>query len=306
VATRRIATLLVNPHARRVSGRFNPRAVERYLERRGIIVRTVFGESPSATSQVAREAAARGDDLVFAVGGDGTVRDVADGLAGSETALAAVPSGTVNIWCRETGIPSRARGAFDAHVDGQLLHVDLGRANGRPFLLMASLGWDAAVARSVSPFLKRHLGDYAYMLQGALAVPRLRTHEAAWRWGLAHERHPLAVMVIGNTRIYGGRIEVTPDAVANDGQLDVVALCPPNPLATMRLALRMLRGRLADDPDAVIERVSELTVETPGLPVQLDGDYVAETPMTFTVEPRALLVSIPAGPLPAVLNAQLD
>src|SRR5687768_17820049 len=109
------ATVLVNSTARGIKASFDPSRVVRYLEKRGISTVLALPISAEDATARARDSADRGDDLLFAVGGDGTVRDVAAGLAGSETALAAVPGGTVNVWaqigrasCRERGQTSVA------------------------------------------------------------------------------------------------------------------------------------------------------------------------------------------------------
>ncbi|MCC7366755.1 MAG: diacylglycerol kinase family lipid kinase [Dehalococcoidia bacterium] len=301
----RSATLLVNPAARGVARRVpEPERIVRYLRHRGLEAQLVTPGSALEATAAAEAAAARGDDLLFVAGGDGSVRDAALGLAGSDTALAALPAGTVNIWARETGVPRGIRAAVDAHLAGQTAHVDLGRADGHCFLLMASAGWDAAVARRVSPRLKRRLGDVAYMLQGAKMAPRLRPIPACWHTdGAAHEGR-VGVLVVSNTRVYGGKVQFSPGAFADDGLLDVVAACPGSPWAVARLGARLARGRIAADPAATAEVAHEVTIDTPGIPYQLDGDYAGESPVTFRADPGALRVSLPAGPRPAILAPQ--
>jgi YegS/Rv2252/BmrU family lipid kinase len=298
----RQATLLVNHVAGRTRKGFDASRVARYLERRGVPTVLVEPSSPAEARAAALASAGRGDSHLFVIGGDGTLRDAAAGLAGSQTALAAVPGGTVNIWCLEAGIPRGLRAAVDAHLTGQVVPMDLGRVDGHPFLLMASAGWDAAVVRSVSPAIKSRLHDYAYVLSGALRLPELRPRRIAWRSGLVRFDREFIFMVLSNTRVYGGRVQPRPEATACDGMLDLVVYCPGNPVAGLRLIQRTFAHTLDDDRDVITDRVSDVTIETPGIPVQVDGDYLCETPVTVTVDPAALLVSVPAGPLPAVLG----
>lgn len=293
------ATVLVNPAARGIQ-RADPDRLARYLRKQGLRTTLVVPDSPDAATAAAGEAAVRGDELLFVLGGDGSLRDAALGVAGSGTAVAAVPVGTVNIWAKEAGIPHGVRAAVDAHLGGQVQRIDLGRANGSCFLLMASVGWDAEVARRVNPGWKRKLGDVAYMLEAARTLPRLRPVRTRWRTTTAHE-DGVALMVISNTRLYGGLVKFAPGALADDGLLDVVALCPTNAFETARLSARLALARVGDDVRTIVERAEEVHVETPALPVQLDGDYFGETPMTFRVDRGALLVSVPAGPLPAII-----
>ncbi|MGE0600892.1 MAG: diacylglycerol kinase family protein [Dehalococcoidia bacterium] len=295
------ATLLVNSAARGVSASFDGSKLTRYLARHDCETRLVLPASAADATREARRSAERGDDLLFVVGGDGSVRDAALGLAGSETALAAVPAGTVNIWAKESGIPKGIRASLDAHLAGQSVHMDLGRAGDSCFLLMAGVGWDAAIANRVSKRLKKATGDIAYMAQAAWMAPRLRAHEARWRAGNECFDEPLAWMVLSNTRLYGGKVRLTPKAVIDDGQLDALAMCPRGFADTARLATKIILGKRSDDR-FIERRVSEVVIETPGLAVQLDGDFVGETPMKFTVEPRSLLVSVSGGVLAPIFS----
>ena len=297
------ATVIVNPAARRVGADFDGSRITRYLAEHECEPSLVFPGSAEEATAAAREAASRGEDVVFVVGGDGSVRQAALGLAGSETALAAVPAGTVNVWARETGIPLSIDAAIDAHLNGQFVHMDLGRANDHCFMLMAGVGWDAEIVSRVSKRLKTATGDLAYVAGAAWMAPRLRPHPARWRTSARSYEERLAWMVLGNSRLYGGRLQVTPEAHVDDGEFDVLAACPRRLTDTLRLAAKLLRGRRAD-PRVLQFRAAELSVETPGLAVQLDGDYAGETPMTFRIERRALLVSVPAGPLAPVFGEE--
>ena len=280
--------MLVNPAARRVTERFDATSVVRYLAQHGIEADLVIPSSAEGARKAAREAAERGHDAVFAVGGDGTLRDCAEGLVGTDTALAALPAGTVNIFCREMGIPSGLKAAIDAHLGGQLAWMDVGRADGRAFLLMASVGWDAAVTHGVSGRLKRWIGDWAYILRGLRMAPGVRTTRTTWRSGIVVNERPLAMLVVSNTRLYGGHVRFSPEALADDGLLDAVSLCPAGVRDVLRLALRLVFHRLRDDRCVVSAQVTDLVIETPGIAVQVDGDYIGETPVTFGIEPAAL------------------
>ena len=108
-------------------------------------------------------------------------------------------------------------------------------------------------------------------------------------------------MVLGNTRLYGGKVRLTAEAVIDDGQLDGIAFFPTNVGETLRLAGKVALGKL-DDPRLSTFRAESVSIETPGLPVQLDGDHIGETPMQFTVERAGLLVSVPAGPLKPIFG----
>ena len=293
----RTATVLVNPAARGVHRGFDGARVIAYLGRRQVHARLVVPASPQEATRAAEAAAQRGDNLFFAIGGDGTVRDAALGLRGSKTALAAIPAGTVNVWAREAGIPAGLRAALDSHLGGQVAAMDLGLAGSQCFMLMAGIGWDAEIARRTSLPLKRRVGDLAYVAQALRMLPQLRPHPARWESNGVSRDAPLAWMVLGNTRLYGGHIRLTPNASITDGLLDLLALCPRSAWDGAALAARVAVLRTHGQRRIFEERTAEVRIETPGLAVQLDGDYAGETPMTFAVDPAALCVSVPAGPL---------
>ena len=296
------ATLMVNPAARGVPALYDWTRPQRYLRKRGIETRLVVPPSPSDACREAARSAQAGDRWLFVVGGDGSLRVGAAGLAGSQTALAALPMGTVNVWAKEAHIPRKLKAALECHLHGRIERIDLGRAGDEPFILMASAGWDAAVARDVSPSLKRRLGDIAYIAQGVKMVRQLHGRPVAWSADGRRESSHIAMLVVSNTRLYGGRVMFTPVARANDGLFDYVALMPRHPGHTIGLAARLVTGRISKARHVVEGRAREVTIATPGLAVQLDGDYIGETPMRLQVEPGALAVSLPGGPLPAFLT----
>lgn len=299
--TPRTALLLLNPLARHAE-RVDPRAAISRLHEWGAKVEARVPGSRDEFIEFARGAARAGTEMLFVAGGDGSLRLAAGAIAGSRTALAALPAGTANVFAKEAGIPTRWEQAVDLHMLGQRVRMDLGRAGGEPFLLMAGVGWDADIASHVRLGLKKRIGAGAYMVEALKALPTLHPRaislsldgEEAWgEWGL---------IVVGNTRLYGGMVSFTPGAVANDGQLDVCAIGPQKKGQGLRLGLRLVRGRLHDDECVLRRELRELDIHTPGLAVQVDGDVIGETPVNICVEPGAVVMSVPPGPLPALFG----
>jgi diacylglycerol kinase family enzyme len=201
------------------------------------------------------------------------------------------------------GIPRRIGPAFAAHLRGRRARVDIGRANGEPMLLMAGIGWDAEIVARVGAAAKRRFGEAAYIAAGLRALPALPLREVSWTAGDESRCDRLGVMVVSNTRLYGGRLRPSPGASAVDGLLDVVALAPQGPGGGLRLAFAVLRRALEGRTDVIARRAARVAVHTPGIPYQLDGDHAGVTPVEITVDPQALVVSLPAGRLPEVLRA---
>ncbi len=294
------ATIVANPRARGMR-RFDTEEALRRLDERGYEARLELPDSPEGTAKAAGRAAERGDAFVFVLGGDGTVRLAAGAMAGSESALAVLPGGTANVWAKEAGIPRNLMRALDAHLDGQQVAMDLGRANDEPFLLMTGIGWDAEIAATVTPTLKRKLGVLAYVLHGIPMLPRLRTTEIAWSAEGESGEEQAGLIVVSNTRLYGGFLMFSMGASARDGQLDACIFTPRTAAEALGQALRVVVRRHPGAEGVRELRTPGFEVTTPGLPVQLDGDVVGETPVTLTVERGALRMSVPSGPLTPVL-----
>ena len=260
-------------------------------------------ESAGHAIELARDAAANGLDAVVACGGDGTVNEVANGLAGSQTAMAVVRGGTANVWSKEVKLPRKPADAVRLLSTGERRVVDLGRAvysagadgdSERYFLLMAGIGFDASIVRQASGKLKRRLGAAAYLLQAARSVFSHRAVAVEMLVDGAPMSTSLYWLLAGNTRSYAGIISLTHQASADDGRLDF-CLLEQGGLPRIAWLLPWVLLRRHHQRAHVQYRVVEsLEVRTAGLPVQVDGDYLTETPIRIDVAPRALQVIVPA------------
>ena len=262
-------------------------------------------EGPGDGTRIAREAAAQGYDLVVAAGGDGTVNEVVNGLAGTQTALAALPAGTVNVWVREIGLPLQPRAAAEALLHAKVRAIDLGRAGDRYFLLMAGVGFDAAVTAEVHAREKRRLGIFAYLLRG---------YELAWRFQGTRVRividgkvvrSRVLMVVLGNSQLYGGVLKVTARASMDDGLLDVCIIKGTSLRSAPLRVLSILLQRYTLDPKIEYHRARIVRIETGrGLPVQVDGDHIGNTPMIFEAVPGALRALLPPTMPTDLLHAE--
>src|SRR6266511_2839381 len=147
---RKEAVVIENPTARKLPSQRRLGEARDWLDERGWAVEWLETAGPGDATSLAADAARRGVPLLFVCGGDGTLNEAVNGLAGSETALAVIPTGTVNLWAREVGLLKKPHGAVRRAVDGGRRRIDLGRAGERYFLLMAGFGLDAAVTHDVS------------------------------------------------------------------------------------------------------------------------------------------------------------
>ncbi|MGH3929647.1 MAG: diacylglycerol/lipid kinase family protein, partial [Pseudonocardiaceae bacterium] len=247
----------------------------------------------------ARTALAAGADVVLACGGDGTIRNVAQILAGSGTALGLLPAGTGNLLARNLAIRlDNTAGATRIALSGENRPVDVGwvriddRAEELVFLVMAGMGFDAAVMAGAPARLKARVGQLAYFISGmrALKGPSLRV--TLTMDGEPELRRRVRTVVVGNCgRLLAGLV-LMPAAKVDDGLLDVVAIAPKGIIGWLAVAARVLTRRSGGHP--IVEHwqgtAITITAERPQQ-AQLDGDPVGKAEMLrMRVERGALLV----------------
>ncbi len=287
------ATIVFNPTAGRHHG--DVATVKGFLEGHGWTARVERTARQGDGTRLARAAAARGDDVVVVAGGDGTINEAVQGLAGTTTALGVLPLGTTNVWAREVELPTDPLAAAAALVDGDRRAIDLGRAGDRYFLLMAGLGFDGAVTGAVNLRLKRALGKGAYALTAAAQAMRYEGPEVILEMDDETVRCRLLQAVVGNTRLYGGNFSITASAVADDGLLDVVVFEGRRPWDAAPHALPMLLGRCPTPASPNYYRTRRLRVTgATELSAQVDGDHLG-TALDIAVAPAALRVVVPRG-----------
>lgn len=301
----RRALVIANPAARR--GRALAAVAQRELERAGVHCDLVLTEQPGHGAQVAI-ARHHDYDAVFALGGDGTVMEVAGALAGSGRPVGVLAGGTGNLVARALGIPLRIKDAVPALLHGDQLVMDMGRLDsGRRFAIAAGVGIDAAMLRDTPPWLKRRLGVLAYTIMGAWAALRavlLRDFFQARLVvdGRVFERRAAAVMVANFGAVLGNRITLGPEIRVDDGLLDGCIFAPGSLRDAIRIAWRMLRKDFKSDPCMVYCRGRTLRLETdPPLQVQADGELLSFTPVTVEVEPQAARLLVPRARGQAIL-----
>jgi diacylglycerol kinase family enzyme len=252
-------------------------------------------EKAEAGVSAARGAALDGADLVVAVGGDGTVRGCAEGLAGTGVPLGIVPHGTANLLARTLRLPHPPKAALAAALgpDSTDRVIDLAVADGEPFTAMAGMGLDAAVVAGTK--LKHQFGWLAYAMSGAmhLALPPARV--AISLDGAPPFERAARSVVVGNSGLLPGGFSLLPDARLDDGLLDVGILAPHGPLGWPRLATRVLTN--SSYQDRMLERFQARRIEITTralLPREVDGELVAPGhTLTVTVQPGALTVRAP-------------
>ncbi len=237
----------------------------------------IYTSSIEHACATAAELSQRPEYLVAACGGDGTIHTIQNSMA-KGAAMGIVPAGTANVIARELGIPLNMRDAVKLLLTGAVQKADLGICNNRKFIFVAGIGFDAQVAGSVSPMLKKLFGRYAYHINGVLQFLTYRPPELRVSVKGQNQEHTGQFAIIANMRRYGGELFFAPEARYDDGLLNMV-LVKDFSLKTMLRLLNFARGNGSFPASGVTTLKADGFNIKSSFPVQfeLDGEVFAAT-----------------------------
>ena len=264
----------------------------------------LLSERPGHLTELAQRAADDGAELLVAVGGDGTVHEVVNGIAGrTGVDLAVLPRGTGRDFVRTHGIPHRLDDALRTARDGRIREVDLGLARFRSwqgeaaeayFANIASAGMSGAIAKRANETSKALGGKASYFWATLAVFARWRTSEITVTVGNESRRARMHDVVVANGRYFGGGMMICPQAEPDDGVFDVLLIGNLTKRDLLLTLPKTYRGRHLPHPKAELLRGStaEIDADEP-LPVELDGEQPGTTPARFELVPRALRLRVP-------------
>ena len=270
----------------------------------GLTGEALLSERPGQLTELARRAADEGGQLLVVVGGDGTVNEVVNGLAGREgPELAVIPRGTGRDFVRTYGIPHKLDDALRTARDGRTREIDVGRARfrswqGEPaewyFANIASAGMSGAIAKRANETSKALGGKVSYFWATFAVFSRWRTSELTVTVGAETRRARMHDVVVANGRYFGGGMMICPEAEPDDGVFDVLLIGNLTKRDLLLTLPKTYRGKHLPHPKAELLRGSTVEIEAPEpLPVELDGEQPGTTPARFEIIPRALRLRVP-------------
>ena len=298
--------IIVNPYATTVSDRLKNLVV--YALRGRYQVDAIDTNARDHATELSREAAREGYDVVVAFGGDGTVNEAANGLAGSETPLCCLPGDRANVYCRMLGIPTDVVDATEHLLlmadDWRPRRVDLGSVNGRVFVFSAGAGLDASVVERVDahPHLKARFGEWYYTTMAVRTFTRrYLLHPPRLEAQIGEETLAGVTVIVQNAAPYtyfGNRpVEMGEGATLHSGDLAGVVLDRARPIDVPTIIARALSRHLRVSrhhhvhPFSGAERLRVRSLDERPLPLQVDGDYIGEAgEAVFGVTPNGIAV----------------
>jgi YegS/Rv2252/BmrU family lipid kinase len=290
------ALLIANPASR--SGARLVDAACRAITDHGATCDVVLTERAGHARQIS-EGRGRQYDIVFALGGDGTVMEIAGALAGSGIPIGVLPGGTGNLLARALGISRDIEKAVKALMEGEVKQIDLGVVKGQRFAVAAGVGIDAAMVAETPAWMKRRLGVFSYTIIATKAALRAVLFRQFFLArvevdGEIVERRAAAVLFANFGSILEERLTFGPDISIDDGMLDCCIFSPSNLWDAMRIMWRVTRRDFRPDRALLYRKGTRFSLETvPVLPMQADGELLGVTPAVITVEPLAAHLLMP-------------
>lgn len=284
---------IINPISGVGSKRKIPKMIEEICKRGDCSLSIVFSEYPGHASELTQKALQEGTNVVLAVGGDGTVNEIARAMIHSDAILGIIPKGSGNGLARELHIPMEAKKAIDLIVKGHVTTIDCCRANGRVFFCTCGVGFDAAVSQKFAgekrrgslTYLKNTIEEYlSYKPEPyELLIDNQSIQEKAF------------LVACANASQYGNNAFIAPHANIQDGKMDITILSPFTPLDIAPLAIQLFTKQIDRNSKIKTMQARQVTIvrQKPGV-MHLDGEPVmAEAHIDITVEPKALKVLTP-------------
>lgn len=278
--------VIFNPSAR------GARAKAERIARLSEMVLLTPSEGPGHARALARQAAAEGHGVVVAAGGDGTINEVVNGLAGSHTALGILPVGTMNVFANELGLPCQDLGKCWQRIEsGQRRRVDLARANKEHyFVQLGGVGLDAQVVLATSWNSKKTFGPLSYLISAAQLAGRKPPKLVVQSPGKTREG---SFVLVGNGRFYGGTFPVFNKARLDDGLLDVLIFKNLGFFDIARYLHGIFFGKHGELPDVDYFQTGDLHISSEEeVPMEVDGEVIGYLPAHFEVVAGALEVLV--------------
>jgi YegS/Rv2252/BmrU family lipid kinase len=290
--------LISNPK----TGRYNSRRrsiqdVASRLESLGLEVDLQLTSGPGDAAELAARAVREGSSDVIVAGGDGTINEAIQGLAGTSRRLGIIPRGTANVLARELGLPLDEEQAVAVIARGKSRKIYLGLMTdettneSRYFVLMAGIGLDASVVGRVQPSLKKRIGKGAFWISGL-------SHLATWNpqpftLEINGDQYKATFAAIGKAARYGGDLAITPGARLDQPDFEVCIIQTTSRVRYLRLlSYAMRNGMPRDKPE--VRFVNAVSVKAYGdAQVQIDGELIGALPMRFGIAPHSLEVIVP-------------
>lgn len=285
---------IVNPSAGQGNYKWVIHDIQKVLKRHSIYYDIIIPKYKGEATLLAKEAS-KNYDVVVAVGGDGTINGVVNGLVGTQSILGIIPVGTGNGFAREFSIPLNIKKACKILLDGELKWIDIGKAGEKFFLATAGLGFDALIAKFAGKMLGPFRGMWLYFFAGMLIFNKYNPPLVKIKTDSDEIEIKPFVVAIANTRLYGGRALIAPDARPDDGFFDVCVVNIMKPRRILWNLPKLFRGTHTKLPEVKIYKSKNVSIQSSKpVPIHVDGEPIDScSEIQFAIIPKALRILTP-------------
>ncbi|SFJ22287.1 diacylglycerol/lipid kinase family protein [Thermoflavimicrobium dichotomicum] len=284
---------IVNKRSGRGRGKKVWTKVRQILEIRKIPYQVEFTEYPGHATEIAREAVHSNIEAVVAVGGDGTLHEVGNGLVGTEIPLGYIPAGSGNDFARAENIPRDPEQALERILRHQVRLIDTADLGGKVLVGFTGIGFDAQIADLANKSsLKRFFRKFIYLVFLLRCLWTYRPTKVTISLdGKSYHYDGVWLIAINNTSFYGGGMKICPDAQNDDGWLDICCVKYCRPRTLLRVFPQVYKGTHINHPFVSIHRGKEITVQSERpLIIHVDGEIYGTTPLSVTIRPKSLRI----------------
>jgi YegS/Rv2252/BmrU family lipid kinase len=261
------------------------------LKKLGMEVESTPTDGPGRATEIARDCAQKNYEVVVAVGGDGTINEVVNGLAETETCLGVIPMGTANVFALQMGLHVDIEKACETIANGNIKVIDLGKINDRYFTCMAGIGIDAHILKEADKKLKKIYGALAYPITALKEIFFYKFNKMSVE---CDDKSSEGYMVLAcNGRFYGGELEAAPRAKLDDGLLDICVFKHKNIFSVLAYLAGFKFGNIDKLSCVDYFQSAKVEIKNKRHSMHADAEYIGTSPAVIEAIPKSLKVIAP-------------
>ena len=288
-------TIIINPTSGGGEALKRLPEIEALLKEKGLNYCKKIAETPEMATEFARLATQDGSEGVIAVGGDGTLSRIVNGLAHSATPLIFAACGTGNDFVKSLELPKDLIKALDCQLEAPAKMIDIGKVNDIYFLNVSGTGFDVDVLRQAEKYKAKYTGLRAYLYGLFDAIKHFKPMTAMISIdGAPAEKLSFTILSIGNGRYFGGGMKAVPDAKVNDGLFDMIAVRPVKKATIFTLVFIFVLGLHVKVGLGKLKRCKKILLHCPGATINIDGELTNMDTAEFSIQENAIAVRIPS------------
>lgn len=285
---------IVNPIAGKGNAKTIVPIIEKICREKDIVYEIIYTKSPKNGTEIAIDGVKKGFERIIAVGGDGTLNEVLNGVVGSEVALGIIPAGSGNDFVRTINTSKEIEKIILDNIFGKIKCADLGKCNGINFINIASVGFDAKVVDETQRAKRFFSGSLAYIAGTISTIFKYKGIKATIDIDGNITKENILLLAAANGRYYGGGMIPAPNADIYDGLFDICIIKKAPKIKLLGLFPRFMKGKHLGIKEVSIVRGKKVTIESDDkFYVNIDGEVIEGNKMNFEIVPECVNIIIP-------------